>query len=149
MAAHQLTLSVPTTPAAVTAVRHQAMNAITGWETELDDALMHTAELVISELVTNALRHAGTGQVSLSVQVVEAGLRIEVDDSNPALPQLCFPLCFPDEHAENGRGLFLVAVLADRYGADPTPTGKRCWAEIALPTRSGQEIAVSLPLQRS
>ncbi|MBT3152746.1 ATP-binding protein [Streptomyces sp. CHD11] len=145
MAAHQLALSVPTTPAAVTAVRHQAMNAITGWETELDDALMHTAELVISELVTNAVRHAGTGQVSLSVQLVQAGLRIEVDDSNPALPQLCLP----DQHAENGRGLFLVAVLADRYGADPTPTGKRCWAEIGLPTCPGREIAVSLPLQRN
>lgn len=142
MAAHQLALSVPTTPAAVTAVRHRAMNAITGWETELDDALMHTAELVISELVTNAVRHAGTGQVSLSVQLVQTGLRIEVDDSNPALPQLCLP----DEHAENGRGRFLVAVLADRYGADPTPTGKRCWAEITLPTCPGKEIAVSLPL---
>ena len=117
----------------------------TGWKAELDDELMHTVELVISELVTNAVRHAGTGQVSLSVQLVQAGLRIEVDDSNPVLPQLCLP----DEHAENGRGLFLVAVLADRYGADPTPTGKRCWAEIALPTCSGQEIAVSLPLQRS
>ncbi|MFJ8506956.1 ATP-binding protein [Streptomyces avermitilis] len=145
MAAHQLTLSVPTTPTAVTAVRHQAMDAITGWKAELNDELMHTVELVISELVTNAVRHAGTGKVSLSVQLVQAGLRIEVDDSNPVLPQLCLP----DEYAENGRGLFLVAALADRYGAEPTPTGKRCWAEIALPTCPGQEIAVSLPLQRS
>ncbi len=145
MAAHQLTLSVPTAPTAVTAVRHQAMNAITGWEAELDDELMHTVELLISELVTNAVRHAGPGQISMTVRLVEAVLRVEVCDSSPALPQLSFP----DECSENGRGLFLVAALADRYGAEPTPTGKRCWAEIDLSTSSNQKDAISLPLQRS
>ncbi|WP_019075693.1 ATP-binding protein [Streptomyces hokutonensis] len=145
MAAHQLTLSVPTTPTAVTTVRHQAMNAITGWEAELDDELMHTVELLISELVTNAVRHAGPGQISMTVRLVEAVLRVEVSDSSPALPQLGFP----DECSENGRGLFLVAALADRYGAEPTPTGKRCWAEIDLSSGSNQKNAISLPLQRS
>jgi anti-sigma regulatory factor (Ser/Thr protein kinase) len=145
MAAHQLTLSVPATPTAVTAVRHQAVDAIAGWKAELDDELVHTADLVISELVTNAVQHAGPGQVSLAVRLVEAVLRVEVCDSSPALPRLGLP----DRHSENGRGLFLVAALAERYGAEPTPTGKQCWAEIALTTGPDQEAHVSLPLQRS
>ncbi|MCX4455759.1 ATP-binding protein [Streptomyces sp. NBC_01728] len=145
MAAHQLTLSVPATSTAVTAARHQAVDAIAGWKAELDDEVVHTAELVISELVTNAVRHAGTGHVSMTVRLIATVLRIEVCDSSPVLPQLGLP----DECSENGRGLFLVAALADQYGAEPTSTGKRCWAEIALPTSPDQKSAVSLPLQRS
>lgn len=145
MAAHRLTLSLPATPTAVTAVRHQAVEAIAGWDMELDDDVVHTAELVISELVTNSVRHTATGQVSMDVRIVEAVLRIEVCDSSPVLPEPGLP----DEHSENGRGLFLVAALAERYGAEPTPTGKRCWAEIALTPAPDLEIAVSLPLQRS
>ncbi|WP_406356422.1 ATP-binding protein [Streptomyces sp. NBC_00658] len=145
MAAHHLALSVPATPSAVTDARHQAVDAIAGWKAELDDEVVHTAELVISELVTNAVRYASPGQVSMTVRLVEAVLRIEVCDSSPTLPRLGLP----DEYSENGRGLFLVAALADRYGAEPTPTGKRCWAEIALPASPDQKDAVSLPLQRS
>jgi serine/threonine-protein kinase RsbW len=145
MSAHQLTLSVPATPTAVASARHQAAEAIQGWEADLDDEVVHTAGLVISELVTNAVRYAGCGQVSMEVRIIEAVLRVEVCDSNPVLPRPGFP----DEHSENGRGLFLVAALTDRYGAEPTPTGKRCWAEIDLSTSPDQEIAAPLPLQRS
>ncbi|MFE6826921.1 ATP-binding protein [Streptomyces sp. NPDC057690] len=145
MAAHQLNLSLPATPTAVASARHQAAEAIQGWEADLGDEVVHTAELVISELVTNAVRYAGSGQVSMEVRLIEAVLRVEVCDSSPVLPRPDFP----DEHSENGRGLFLVAALTDRYGAEPTHTGKRCWAEIALTTGPDHEIAVSLPLQRS
>jgi anti-sigma regulatory factor (Ser/Thr protein kinase) len=145
MAAHHLTLSVPATPTAVTDARHHAVDAIAAWKAELDDEAMHTAELVISELVTNAVRHASPGHVSMVVRLVEAVLCIEVCDTSPVLPRLGLP----DLQSENGRGLFLVAALADRYGAEPTPTGKRCWAEIALAASPDQKNAVSLPLQRS
>ncbi|MCX4907463.1 ATP-binding protein [Streptomyces sp. NBC_00878] len=145
MAAHQLTLSVPATPTAVTAARHQAVEAIQRWEAELDNEVVDMAALTISELVTNAVRHAGPGQISMTVRLVEAVLRVEVCDSSPVLPRFGLP----DECSENGRGLFLVAALADRYGAEPTPAGKRCWAEIALATTPDREIAISLPLQRS
>ena len=43
----------------------------------------------------------------------------------------------------------LVAALADRYHAEPTETGKRCWAEINLTSKPSQEVACFLPLQRS
>ncbi|MFI2436873.1 ATP-binding protein [Streptomyces sp. NPDC018693] len=145
MAAHQLNLSLPATPTAVASARHQAAGAIQGWQADLDDEAVHTAELVISELVTNAVRYADCGEVSLEVRLIKAVLRVEVCDSSPVLPRPDFP----DEHSENGRGLFLVAALTDRYGAEPTPTGKRCWAEIALSTGADHVIAVSLPSQRS
>jgi len=121
------------------------MDAIAGWGARLDTEVVHTAELVISELVTNAIQHVGIGKISLTVHLIETVLRIEVCDASPVLP---LP-DLPDERSENGRGLFIVASLADRYGAEPTPMGKRCWAEIALTTNQHQEITVSLPLQRS
>ena len=145
MAAHQLTLSLPAAPTAVTTARHQAVDAIAHWDVELDDDVVHTAELVISELVTNSVRHTASGQVSMDVRIVEAVLRIEVCDSSRVLPELSLP----DGHSESGRGLFLVAALAERYGSESTPTGKRCWAEIALPAAPAPGIAVYLPLQRS
>ncbi|SMF18358.1 ATP-binding protein [Streptomyces sp. Amel2xC10] len=86
------------------------------------------------------------GHVSLQVRLIGAVLCVEVCDSSPVLPRPGLP----DAYSESGRGLFLVAALTDRYGADPTPTGKRCWAEIALSTGTDQEIpAFPKPLQRS
>ncbi|MHB9861059.1 ATP-binding protein [Streptomyces sp. YIM S03343] len=145
MTARQFVLSVPATPTAVTTARHQAVDAIEGWGAVLTAGVVHTAALVISEFVTNAVRHAGTDPVSLSVRLDETALRIEVSDTCPVLPQPGLP----DPYSESGRGLFLVAVLTDRHGIEPTTLGKRCWAEIDLPTNPDQEIAFSLPLQRS
>ncbi|AZP22885.1 ATP-binding protein [Streptomyces aquilus] len=143
MAAHQLNLSLPAAPTAVTTARHRAVDAIAEWDVVLDDDVVHTAALVVSELVTNAVRHTATGQVSLHVRILESALRIEVCDSSPALPAHRDP----DGHSESGRGLFLVAALAERCGAEPTPVGKRCWAEIAVPAAApAPGIAVSLPL---
>ncbi|EST30638.1 ATP-binding protein [Streptomyces roseochromogenus] len=145
MEAHQLTLSLPAQPASVTAARHQAVVAIQNWDEGLGTEVVHTAELVISELVGNAVRHADSGPVSLAVLLIEDVLRVEVCDASPTLPQPALP----DAHSESGRGLFLVAALADRYGAEPTPTGKQCWAEITLAGSPDQASAVFLPLQRS
>ncbi|MFF8672594.1 ATP-binding protein [Streptomyces sp. NPDC015242] len=146
MEAHQLTLSLPATPAAVSAARHEAADAMAGWKAEeLNSDVLHTAGLVISELLANAVQHADTDHVSMAVRLIDAALRIEVWDSSPVLPRPRLP----DDHSEDGRGLFLVTALTDRYGAKPTPTGKRCWAEIDLTIRPDRETAVSLPLQRS
>ncbi|MES4886750.1 ATP-binding protein [Streptomyces sp. NPDC096012] len=145
MEAHQLTLTLPPTPVAATAARHQAVSAIVGWDKELSTEMVRTAELLVSELITNAVQYAGTGSVSLAVCLDEAVLRIEVCDTSPVLPQPALP----DADSEGGRGLFLVAALADRYHAEPTETGKRCWAEIDLTSKPSQEVACFLPFQRS
>ncbi|MGM9467125.1 ATP-binding protein [Streptomyces murinus] len=145
MEANHLVLSVPAVPASVTAARHRAAAAMKHWDAALDTELVHVAALVISELVTNAAQHVGAEQVSVAAQLTEDILRIEVCDASPALPRSGLP----DVLCEGGRGLFIVAALADRFGTEPTPTGKRCWAEIAILTGSEQEIPVFLPLQRS
>ncbi|MGW0413313.1 ATP-binding protein [Streptomyces collinus] len=145
MEAHQFALSLPATPAAASQARHQAVDAIAGWGSGLGAEVVHTAELLVSELVTNAVQYAGTGSVSLAVCLDEAVLRIEVCDTSPVLPQPALP----DADSEGGRGLFLVAALADRYHAEPTKNGKCCWAEIDLTSKPSQEVACSLPLQRS
>ncbi|WP_327324234.1 ATP-binding protein [Streptomyces sp. NBC_01210] len=79
------------------------------------------------------------------VRFGEQALRIEVCDD---CPELARP-GLPDPYSESGRGLFLVAVLADRYGVEPTAVGKCCWAEIALPASPDQQIVFPLVSQRS
>ncbi|MFE3410312.1 ATP-binding protein [Streptomyces mirabilis] len=145
MEANQLALSLPTTPAAATVARHQVVSAIAGWDAGLGTEVVRTAELLVSELVTNAVQYADTGSVSLAVCLDESVLRIEVCDTSPVLPQPGLP----GADSEGGRGLFLVAALADRYHAEPTENGKRCWAEIDLITKPSQDIACFLPLHRS
>ncbi|MFK0151548.1 ATP-binding protein [Streptomyces sp. NPDC090499] len=131
--------------------RHQAADAMEGWDAGLTTGVVQTAKLVISELVTHAVRHAGVDQVSLTGRLDEAALRIEVCDVCPVLPRPGLP----DPYRESGRGLFLVAALTNRYGAEPTEIDKRCWAEIDVTTGIGvttgldPEIAFPFPLQRS
>jgi serine phosphatase RsbU (regulator of sigma subunit)/anti-sigma regulatory factor (Ser/Thr protein kinase) len=89
--------------------------------------LIPIAELLASELVTNAVRYAH-GAIALRL-VREGGLVCEVLDDSAALPRL--------RHAgdddERGRGLQVVSQLAQRWGARRTPTGKVVWCELPLP----------------
>ncbi|MEV4110815.1 ATP-binding protein [Nonomuraea sp. NPDC049695] len=90
-------------------------------------AQTEVAELLVSELVTNALEHA-YGQVRLSFFTEDGLLRCEVEDENPELPHM--RTANPD--AESGRGLFLVDALSCCWGGVRTPRGKAIWFE--LPT---------------
>jgi hypothetical protein len=92
----------------------------------LDD-LIPTTELLVSELVTNAIRYS-RGEVTLRL-VNERALVCEVLDNNGALPRL--RQASGDD--ENGRGLQVVRQLAKRWGARRTPTGKVVWCEQPLP----------------
>lgn len=98
-------------------------------------ALADDAELVISELGTNAVTHTGTGQpggrfvvelevhpAHLWVAVVDMGAKTEPtltggDPSSPA--------------QVNGRGLFLVEALSAKWGTELLGSGRRVWAELA------------------
>jgi hypothetical protein len=95
--------------------------------------LLPTTELLVSELVTNAIRHA-TGPVTLRM-VLEGSLVCEVLDGSAALPRL--------RHAgrdeECGRGLEVVSQLAHRWGARRTSQGKIVWCEQALPAVKAAE----------
>jgi anti-sigma regulatory factor (Ser/Thr protein kinase) len=83
--------------------------------------------LLLTELVTNAVRYAG-GQISVRAGIRSDLLLVEVRDGSERMPVLGDP--HPD--AEGGRGLLLVDRLADRWGAEPLPVGKRVWFELSL-----------------
>jgi anti-sigma regulatory factor (Ser/Thr protein kinase) len=87
--------------------------------------LEETAALLVSELVTNSVRHART-QLLLRLQATGIALRIEVHDGRAERPQ---PRS-PDTLAESGFGLVLVDALASKWGVDETSTGKAVWAEL-------------------
>jgi anti-sigma regulatory factor (Ser/Thr protein kinase) len=84
-----------------------------------------TAELLTSELVTNALLHAGT-DLTVHVESTDLGIRIAVDDGSDELPRVGAL----DDAACGGRGLPLVAALAARWGYEALPSGKRVWFEV-------------------
>jgi PAS domain S-box-containing protein len=86
---------------------------------------LEAAELAISEIVTNALVHAGT-VMRLRILVADSGLRVELADGNPRLPHT---RDF-DPAAVTGRGLRLVGELVSRWGAFPAGDGKVVWFEI-------------------
>ncbi|MFE6588890.1 SpoIIE family protein phosphatase [Streptomyces sp. NPDC057781] len=96
----------------------------------LDD-LVDTTELVVSELVGNALRYGNApGELRL---LRHERLSVEVSDSGPDLPQIQHA----DVSDESGRGLQLINMLCRRWGSCRTPGGKVVWAEQDLPVRTG------------
>ncbi|WP_372511281.1 SpoIIE family protein phosphatase [Streptomyces cylindrosporus] len=115
---------VPVDPSAVADLRARATRQVEAWG--LDDLAM-TTELVVSELVTNAIRYA---EPPIRLRLLrDASLTCEVADASSTAPRL--------RHArstdEGGRGLFLVAQLTDRWGARYTADGKIIWAEQEIP----------------
>ncbi|WP_431999487.1 sodium/proline symporter PutP [Streptomyces sioyaensis] len=116
--------NLPSEPAAVANARSLAGRQLAEWGM---DELTFTTELIVSELVTNAIRHA-TGPVSLRL-IRDRGLICEISDASSTSPRL--------RHArttdEGGRGLLIVAQLARRWGTRYTMTGKIIWTEQDIP----------------
>jgi len=115
---------VPSEPAAVAEVRASVARRLDGWGLE---ELSFTTELILSELVTNAIRY---GRDPIGVRLLrERTLICEVSDGSTTSPHLRYAASTD----EGGRGLFLVAQLAERWGTRYTPHGKIIWAEQPLP----------------
>jgi anti-sigma regulatory factor (Ser/Thr protein kinase) len=81
--------------------------------------------LVTSELVTNALMHA-EGPVRISIERNDQAFRFEVSDGSAIMP-LVREVTAESPH---GRGMRIVELMVDRWGADTRPGGKTVWAEI-------------------
>ncbi|UWE12063.1 ATP-binding protein [Actinacidiphila bryophytorum] len=90
-----------------------------------------TVELLVSELVGNAVRHTGARSFGLRMRRRRGWVRVEVRDPSRALPCL-LPVHDLDI---SGRGLFLVDKLSDRWGVDLQPRGKTTWFELRVPER--------------
>ena len=95
--------------------------------------LIPITELLVSELVTNAIRYS-QGDVTLRL-VNERALVCEVLDNSAALPRLRQA----NSDDENGRGLQVVRQMSSRWGARRTPSGKVVWCEQPLPGGPGPE----------
>ncbi|MEU0338563.1 SpoIIE family protein phosphatase [Streptomyces bobili] len=119
---------VPDDPAAVSRIRAEATRKLESWG--LGGAAF-TTELILSELVTNAIRY-GASPISLRLLRDRDSLICEVADGTSTSPHLR-RAAFTDE---GGRGLFLVAQLSRRWGTRYTDRGKIIWAEQALDARA-------------
>ncbi|WP_328395729.1 SpoIIE family protein phosphatase [Streptomyces sp. NBC_00390] len=102
-----------------------------GYADVVDDAVVLT-----SELVTNAVIHAGTAADVLCLRT-EDGVRVEVADRYPEreIPIQGGGRTFVSPDQENGRGLLLCAALASRWGVEYAPTYKQVWFQLDLPQR--------------
>ncbi|MET7381151.1 SpoIIE family protein phosphatase [Streptomyces sp. NPDC005526] len=111
--------------AAVAGIRAEATAKLDEWGLT---ALGFTMELVLSELVTNAIRY---GCEPIHVRLIyDRSVICEVSDGSSTSPHLRYAATTD----EGGRGLFLVSQMTERWGTRYTPQGKVIWAEQALPT---------------
>lgn len=114
--------ALPAHPASVGRARRLLRDYLAGTVLEpCTDAV----ELVVSEVVTNAIVHTG-GEIEVAAAMGRSGLRVEVADAGPHLPLVASY----DEMASTGRGLHLVTELTDRWGVDARPDGKVIWFQI-------------------
>ncbi len=134
-------LSLPAHPSAVPRARRLLGQTLRGWGL---DGLSDSAQLLVSELVTNAVKAAGPAgcrsgpggraPVSLTLQLTDTCLELEVWDASPGSPVLREP----GPTAECGRGLLIVDMLSSSWGQRPADGGKVVWCELGLPAAAGR-----------
>jgi PAS domain S-box-containing protein len=115
---------LPAEPAIVAEARARAARQLVAWGLE---EVTFTTELIVSELLTNAIRHAEP-PIQLRM-ILDGALCCEVSDGSSTAPHLRRA----DRYDEDGRGLLLVAHLSERWGSRHTRTGKTIWAQQPLP----------------
>lgn len=119
------TWNLPFELSSVGLARKMASDRLTQWRLE---ELSFSAELIVSELVTNAIRHAH-GPIALRLIRTHNRLICTASDTSSTSPHLRRA----GLSDEGGRGLFLVAQFAQRWGTRHTAEGKVIWAELAIP----------------
>ncbi|WP_327290473.1 ATP-binding protein [Streptomyces sp. NBC_01198] len=138
-------LTLADTPSSPASARRHVADVLPGWKV-CSEETVETTRLVVSELVTNAIRHPGTAAgslpsnpepvstVKLVLEATDSMVRISVRDRDPTPPRLKEV----GVEAAGGRGIFLVASLSTRWGHYPCQPelGKVVWAEVPLLSES-------------
>lgn len=127
---HLATWEYPAEPAAVQRARADVDGQLAEWGL---DELRFSTELLVSELVTNAVRYAGSGPLTLRL-IRDRGLVCEVSDPSNTQPRLRRARSTD----EGGRGLFLVAQLSERWGCRYRARGKTIWTEQSIDDPAGE-----------
>lgn len=111
---------------AVAAARSFTLATAQGWDFSLEDVV--DAILVVSELSTNAIRHARS-RFEICLRRTDRSIIVEVSDSSAAPAEVRTPM----EDVIGGRGLMIVEQVAHQWGSRPGPYGgKTVWAELVL-----------------
>jgi anti-sigma regulatory factor (Ser/Thr protein kinase) len=110
--------TLPVSPLSPALARTLIRSALAGCPAEI----VEVAELLVSELVTNSIVHAGTAP-KLRIDTAQVGIRISVEDESTEAPTVTTKVA----DAEGGRGLLLVDALAQTWGWRPTEQGKQVW----------------------
>jgi anti-sigma regulatory factor (Ser/Thr protein kinase) len=125
-----LTLRLPARPEAVSAAR-KALASLNGDLHLVSHGRLRDAQLLVSELVTNGMRHSRHDEVSLTVRADSAVLRVEV--ANTGTPFEQDALRTPSYDRAGGWGLRIVELLAHRWGIDSRGEEVQVWFEIDRP----------------
>jgi anti-sigma regulatory factor (Ser/Thr protein kinase) len=136
MTTAERSLSLPPELSSVRRGRLFAREVVTEWGLE---SLADDVQLGVSELITNAVRHAGT-DVLLTLRR-DTVVTVEVRDADPDLRHPA-PLNQPDLLATSGRGLHIVAAVSQDWGVTSRPDGKAVWFTLALPDSSSVDADV-------
>ncbi len=125
----ELNFSHEANAAAIRRARHELNDALAA--TRVDDDTAGDLVLIVSELVTNAVRHARGDHFEVRLAVTPEKLRLEVRDEGEGFS----PRIAPSEDGCGGYGLFIVDRLADRWGVERGEDGV-IWLELDRPTLS-------------
>ena len=110
----------------------EARRALAKLRTDLDPPLLETLRLLVTELVTNSVRHTDCDSLTLRIAVGKAAVLTEVADDAPSFDFESFVTSESGAHdPDTGWGLFLVERLARNWGVKEDGSTKRVWFELA------------------
>ena len=133
----EFTMQFTSTPRGARLARRLVSHRLNDWGHPYTTPVNETLTLITAELTANAVRHGHVPGRDFHVQLTlaEDTFRIEVTDTRGEKQPPSTPTAL-DSASESGRGLHLIAALADGWGVAPRPTapGKTVWAELRVPT---------------